>query len=288
MTTSLFSLAAALATGYLCIVGWVYLRQEAMIYQPLPELAGSPVDIGLEYEQAWLKTSDGVDIHGWFVRGPGASRRVLLFCHGNAGNISHRLDSLKIFHELGLPVFIFDYRGFGKSRGKPGERGTSLDAEAAWKHLVEARGFSPREIVIFGRSLGGAVAAHLAAEKDAAALILESTFTSLPDVATRFYPYLPVRLLARHRYETIAHLRHVNCPTLVVHSPEDELIPFAHGRALFAAAPEPKAFLEISGGHNNGFLISGQHYIEGLRAFLNEPGQPRTAGKGALRVVTTQ
>ncbi|HDQ40355.1 MAG TPA: alpha/beta hydrolase [Desulfonatronum sp.] len=269
--SSLFSIAAAIAAGYLFIAGWVYLRQDAMVYQPLPELLGSPADFGLEYEEAWLKTSDGVDIHGWFVPGRGAVRRVLLFCHGNAGNISHRLDSLKIFHDLGLSVFIFDYRGFGKSRGQPNEKGTYLDAETAWDHLL-ARGYGPEEIFIFGRSLGGAVAAYLAAGKDAAALILESTFTSLPDVGAAFYPYLPVRLLARHRYETITHLRKVRCPVLVVHSIDDEMIPFSHGQSLFATASNPKTFLEISGGHNHGFLISGQHYVEGLRAFLREFG----------------
>lgn len=275
MMSTVFSIAAAVAAGYLCIAGWVYLRQDDMVYQPLADLVGAPADIGLEYEEAWLKTRDGVDIHGWFVPGQGAVRRVLLFCHGNAGNISHRLDSLKIFHDLDLSVFIFDYRGFGKSRGKPDEKGTYLDAEAAWEHLL-ARGYAPEEIVIFGRSLGGAVAAHLAAHlpagKDAAALILESTFTSLADVGAAFYPYLPVRLLTLHRYETIKHLRKVRCPVLVVHSADDELIPMAHAQALFAAAPNPLTFLEISGGHNHGFLISGQHYIEGLRAFLHDPG----------------
>lgn len=209
-----------------------------------------------------------MSIHGWFVSSSAAPRRVLLFCHGNAGNISHRLDSLKIFHDLGLSVLLFDYRGFGRSQGKPSEVGTYLDADAVWEHLVTARGFAPGEIIVFGRSLGGAVASHVAAGRDAAALILESTFTSLPDLGAKFFPYLPVRLLARHRYDNMEHLQRVRCPVLVVHSPQDELIPFTHGRALYAAAPEPKTFLEITGGHNHGFLVSGDVYIEGLRRFF--------------------
>lgn len=277
--SSVFSLVLAIGAGYLLIAGWVYLRQDSMVYHPLPDLAGSPADIGLDFEDVWLTTRDGVRIHGWFVPADGASRRVVLFCHGNAGNVSHRLDSLKIFHDLGLSVLIFDYRGFGQSQGKPSEEGTYLDAEAAWEHLITDRGLAPGDIVVFGRSLGGAVASRVAAEHPAAALILESTFTSLPDLGASFYPYLPVRLLARHRYDNLKHLRTVRSPVLVIHSTQDELIPFAHGKALYAAAPEPKDFLEIRGGHNHGFLTSGRIYIDGLRAFLEEHGQPRTARK---------
>lgn len=268
--SSLFSIFLAVVAGYLLLAGWVYLRQDSMVYHPHSSLVASPAGIGLEFEDVWLTTADKVSIHGWFVSSSAAPRRVLLFCHGNAGNISHRLDSLKIFHDLGLSVLLFDYRGFGRSQGKPSEVGTYLDADAVWEHLVTARGFALGEIIVFGRSLGGAVASHVAAGRDAAALILESTLTSLPDLGAKFYPYLhlPVRLLARHRYDNMEHLQRVRCPVLVVHSPQDELIPFAHGRALYAAAPEPKTFLEITGGHNHGFLVSGDVYIEGLRRFF--------------------
>ncbi len=268
--SSLFSLLMAVVAGYLLLAGWVYLRQDSMVYHPHPVLETTPAAIGLDYEDIRLTTADGVSIHGWFVPGPDAPRRVVLFCHGNAGNIGHRLDSLKIFHDLGLSVLMFDYRGFGQSEGRPTESGTYLDAEAVWEHLVMVRGFKPSEIIVFGRSLGGAVASHIAAQRPATALILESTFTSLPDLGAKFYPYLPVRLLARHRYDNIKHLRKVRCPVLVVHSPEDELIPFAHGQTLYAAAPEPKMFLEISGGHNSGFLTSGKTYALGLQTFLLE------------------
>ncbi len=268
--SSLFSLLMAVVAGYLLLAGWVYLRQDSMVYHPHPVLETTPAAIGLDYDDIRLTTADGVSIHGWFVPGPDAPCRVVLFCHGNAGNIAHRLDSLKIFHDMGLSVLMFDYRGFGQSEGKPTEPGTYLDAEAVWEHLVTARGFKPSEVIVFGRSLGGAVASHIAAQKPAAALILESTFTSLPDLGAKFYPYLPVRLLARHRYNNIKHLQKVRCPVLVVHSSEDELIPFEHGKALYAAAPEPKMFVAISGGHNSGFLTSGTVYVDGMRSFLEQ------------------
>lgn len=268
--SSLFSLLLAVIAGYLLLAGWVYLNQDSMVYQPHPTLEASPASMGLDFEDVRLTTRDGVSIHGWFVPSAAALRRVLLFCHGNAGNISHRLDSLKIFHDLGLSVLLFDYRGFGLSQGRPSEAGTYLDAEAAWEHLVAARGFLPEEIIVFGRSLGGAVASRVAAEKPVAALILESTFTSLPDLGASVYPYLPVRLIAKYRYDSLAHLQKVRCPVLVVHSPEDELIPFAHGRALFEAAAGPKSFLEITGRHNHGFLTSKKAYVEGLRTFFEE------------------
>lgn len=268
--SSLFTLLVTIVIGYLLLTGWVYMSQDGMVYLPSSRLEATPEAIGLEYEDVWLDAADGVAIHAWFVPAKAEGQRVVLFCHGNAGNISHRLDSLRIFHELGISVLIFDYRGYGQSHGRPSEKGAYLDAQAAWEHLVAVRNFKPGEIIVFGRSLGGAVASHLAAQNQASALILESTFTSLPDIGAKLYPYLPVRLLAKHRYDNLEHLRSVSCPVLVVHSPGDEIIPFAHGKTLFAAAPEPKAFLEISGGHNHGFLITGDAYVDGLRQFIEK------------------
>jgi fermentation-respiration switch protein FrsA (DUF1100 family) len=173
---------------------------------------------------------------------------VVLFCHGNAGNVSHRLDTLQFFRSLGLGTLIFDYRGYGRSDGSPSEKGTYRDAEAAWRHLVEQRQIPPERIVILGRSLGGAVAARLAADQRPGALVVESAFTSVPDLAARMFPVYPVHLLARIRYNTLKWIRRVHCPVLVVHSRDDEMIPFRHGRRLFEAAPEPKEFLELRGG----------------------------------------
>lgn len=256
--------------GYLVLVAFVYLTQAGMLY--LPDLPGraleaTPHDIGLDYEDVTLETSDGVRLHGWFV--PGASTRVLLFFHGNAGNISHRLHSIRDFHDLGLAVFIIDYRGYGASDGKPGEQGLYRDAEAAWQHLVAERGIGADQIILFGRSLGGSVASMLAAKQEPLALIVESSFTSVPDIGQDAYPWLPVRWLARFRHATREHVASVRCPVLVVHSRDDEIIPLHHGEAIFAAAPEPKVFLEIRGGHNDGPITSATTYRKGLRKFLD-------------------
>lgn len=253
----------------LILAGVIFVFQSQFVYYPIRPVSADPADIGLEFESVILETEDGVRLSGWFIPSPDA-RGVLLFCHGNGGNIGHRLESIEIFHRLGLDVFIFDYRGYGQSEGKPSETGTYQDAEAAWRYLTEERQIKPGRIIIFGRSLGGAVAAWLAQHHTPAALILESSFTSLPDIATTLHPYLPVRPLLRFKYDTTKYLKKADCPVLIVHSPDDDIMPFSHGKRLFATAPEPKSFLEISGTHNEGFLTSGNQYQEGLDAFLTE------------------
>lgn len=245
------------------------LFQSRLVYFPQPQLAATPDQSGLEYEAVSFQTSDGVRLSAWFVPASQA-RAVVLFCHGNAGNISHRLPYLDIFHRLGLQTLLFDYRGYGQSAGRPSEQGTYLDAEAAWRYLAEQRGVQANQVVIYGQSLGGAVAAWLASRHPSAALILEASFTSLADVGAHHYPFLPVRLLSRFDYNTIGNLRQVSSPVLVIHSRQDELIPFNHGQRLFETAREPKMFLEITGDHNSGFLTSGPVYEEGLRQFLAE------------------
>jgi len=258
-----------IACGYLLVVAFVYLTQAGMIYLPnLPsrDLYATPEAVGLDFEDVILETSDGVRVHGWFV--PGESSRVLLYFHGNAGNISHRIFSIRDFHNLGLSVFIIDYHGYGQSGGKPTESGLHLDADAAWRYLIEDRSMPPADIIIFGRSLGGSVAAWLAANKNPAALIVDSSFTSVPDFGQEAYPWLPVRLLSRFQHATRDHVEKSTCPVLVVHSRDDEIIPFHHGEAIFKAANQPKTFLEIRGGHNDAHQTSAATYLEGLRSFL--------------------
>ena len=264
MLTTLIVIVVAL---YLGLTLLLFLFQARFIYFPTEAWAATPARIGLPYETVELTTSDGVKLSAWFIPAPEA-RQVLLFFHGNGGNISHRLTSIEQFHQLGLPVFIIDYRGYGQSEGSPSETGTYLDAEAAWRYLVEERGFKPSQIIVFGQSLGGAVATWLAQQRRPAALIIESTFTSIPDMAARQYPFLPTRLLARIRYDTYGRLPKVTCPVLVIHSPEDEMIPYSHGERLFAVAQEPKMFLKLRGGHNEGFMLSSPAYEAGIQAFL--------------------
>jgi fermentation-respiration switch protein FrsA (DUF1100 family) len=266
---SIIWIVIVIAGVYVAFAGLLFIFQSSFIYYPERTLSADPGNIGLSFENVSFETTDRVKLSGWFIPCDSA-RGVILFCHGNAGNISHRLDSIQIFHQLGLDVFIFDYRGYGQSEGKPNESGTYKDVEAAWQYLVKGRQCIPDKIIIFGRSLGGAVAAWQARSHKPGALILESTFTSIPDLGAKVYPFLPVKLMSRFKYDTKEYLEGVTCPVLIVHSPDDEMMPYKHGLRLFEAANEPKEFLEISGSHNEGFIVSGKRYEEGLDAFISE------------------
>jgi hypothetical protein len=271
MNALLYMLLAA-ALLYTALTGWLFFMQPRLIYYPgMPgrDIGLTPEAIGLAYQDITLGTTDGERLHGWFVPHPSA-RATLLFAHGNAGNISHRLESIRLFHELGLAVLIFDYRGYGRSSGTTTEQGTYRDADAAWRYLVDERGISPEAIVLFGRSLGAAVIADLAARTRPGAVILESAFTSVPDMAARLYPWLPVRWLASYRYDNAEKVRKFTAPVMVIHSRDDEIIPFGQGEQLFAAANEPKQFLELDGGHNDGFHISREVYGPAVEAFIHE------------------
>lgn len=253
---------------YLTLLVLTWSMQGCMIHMPQSNLVASPADIGLGYEEVWLETRDEQRLHSWFV--PARDERaVLLFFHGNAGNISHRLESLRIFHQLGLSVLIVDYRGYGQSSGRPSESGLYEDADTAYRYLTEERGLNPERLIVFGRSLGASVAAQLASGTTPGALILESGFTSVPDIGSDLYPFLPVRWLTRYRYDAVSALESVTAPVLVIHSPDDEIIPVGHGRALYRAASEPKTFLEIEGRHNTGFMQSEELYRQGLADFLD-------------------
>jgi fermentation-respiration switch protein FrsA (DUF1100 family) len=235
-------------------------------------LTVTPADVGLTYQDVSIETTDGVTLHGWFIAGQ--SSQVLLFFHGNAGNISHRLDSIGQFHNLGLSVLIIDYRGYGQSAGRTTEKGIYHDADAAWRYLVENRRIAANDIVIFGRSLGASAASRLASEYQPLALIVESSFTSIPDIAQDLYPWLPARWLSRLSHATRDYVRDVRCPILVIHSRDDEIIPFRHGEAIFASANEPRTLLTIRGTHNDAFLKDERVYIEGLRTFLTGLSAP--------------
>lgn len=253
---------------YIGIAVLLFVLQSRLVYLPLRTITATPASLRLAYEDVTFEAGDGVKLSGWFVTAE-QSRGVVLFCHGNAGNISHRLESIEIFHRLGLSVFIFDYRGYGESEGKPGENGTYLDAEASWRWLVENQGISPDSIIIFGRSLGGAIAAWLAKEHPPKALILESAFTSIRDMGADLYPWIPIRFISRFHYTTVVYLKEITSPVLVIHSPQDDIIPYSHGQRLFETANEPKEFFKISGSHNEGFLLTGKRYEKGLDSFIS-------------------
>lgn len=266
---SMLKFFAIAAGAYLVLVGFIYLTQASLLYLPrVPgrQLDATPEGIGLDYEEVWLDTSDGIRVHGWFV--PGDSSRTVLYFHGNAGNISHRLHTLRQLHDLELSVLIIDYRGYGQSEGSPNEDGLYRDAEAAWQYLTEIRGIATEDIVVLGRSLGASVAAWLAADRNPGGLVLDSAFTSVPDIGQDVYPWLPVRLLSRFQHATSEYVIKTSSPLLVVHSRDDEIIPFHHGEAIFGHANEPKTFLELRGGHNDAHFTSETAYIDGLRRFL--------------------
>lgn len=260
-------LIGTVLAGWVLLNGLMFLAQPGMIFFPTQRLDATPREWGLDYQDVWLTTDDGLRLHGWYIPREG-SERTLLFFHGNAGNISHRGESVAIFHRLGLSVFTVDYRGYGRSQGSPSEDGLYRDARAAWRWLTEERGLEPDEIVLFGRSLGATVAATLAAETTPAAVILESGFSSARDAANALFPVLSRLVVLRYRLDATGALARATSPVLVLHSPGDEVIPYPLGRRLYEAAPEPKRFVDLRGGHNDGFLRSQPDYERALGAFL--------------------
>ncbi|TAL36884.1 MAG: alpha/beta hydrolase [Spirochaetes bacterium] len=238
-----------------------------LVYFPDTKVTVTPAVAGLAFQAVRVRTADKVTIAAWWLPHE-AARATVLFCHGNAGNISHRLDQLKIFHGLGLNVLIFDYRGYGESEGSPSEEGTRRDAEAAWEWCTGTMGISPRDMIIYGHSLGGAVAVRLASEKTAAGLIVDSSFTSVADVASRHVPGVLARGLFGGMYDSRETIARVRCPVLVMHSPEDEIIPYEMGEELFRVAREPKRFFKSRGSHNSAFIETGPGWGEAIGAFI--------------------
>ncbi len=253
--------------GYFGFSLYLLLNQRRIVYNPDKNILATPDAKGFHFESVEFVSDDNLRLHGWFVPAD-AARGVVLFCHGNTGNISHRFETLDILHRLQLSTFIFDYRGYGHSEGRPSEGGTYRDAIAAWNYLTKTRRILPQEIVLFGRSLGGAIAIWLAAHTDPRALVIESSFTSLPDLARILYPLLPIKWITRIRYDSMSRLQDIQCPVLVVHSQNDELIPFSQGETLYENIPGEKTLLKIRGRHNDGFLLSGQIYTAGLDEFF--------------------
>jgi len=254
---------------YVAVCLFVYLFQARMIYFPSRKLDLAPSDLGLAYQDVTLKTSDGLALGAWYVPAADAIGSAL-FCHGNAGNVSDLLPDIQLLHRMGLNVLVVDYRGFGRSEGRPGEVGTYLDAEAAWQHLTSERGEPAQRIVVMGRSLGGAVAIEVASRHAPAALMVESTFTQLADVGRVHYPLLPVGLLCRHRYASVARVGGITCPKLFLHGSEDSLIPISLGRALYDAAAAPREFIETPGDHGTaGFSFSDQT-VRQAEAFIRK------------------
>ena len=265
-----------LAIGLVVLLSIAAIRtgmiERYFIYFPERDLEADPSQFGLAYEEVTFVTSDGVQLHGWFV--PGQSSVMFLWMHGNAGNMSHRLDNLKRLHnELGVSVLLFDYRGYGRSQGRPSEQGTYLDAEAALTYLGSRGDVSSDQVIYFGRSLGAAVAVEMAIRHPPDGLILESAFPSVPHVARRAYPFFPIWPFLRTRYDSQAKIATVDAPILMLHGEKDDIVAIEAGRQLFDAAREPKQFYTVHGaGHNDTYQVGGQAYFDALRSFVERLG----------------
>ena len=267
-----FSIFAVLFIAYSVLGLALYCMQSHFVYRPAREVYYTPEDLGLDFEDVSFKTSDGVKLSGWYIPAKN-SELTVLFCHGNGGNIMHRLDSINLFYELGLSCFIFDYRGYGMSESEPSEQGTYLDAMAAYRWLMDVKNVRPEDTIIFGRSLGASIAAELSSRVKAAGLVIESAFTSYVDIGRKFYPYMPVRWFVKFNYATIDYIGKVDYPVMIIHGREDELVPFVFGVELYEAANKPKKFVGISGCDNKRSLFSGEVYknawLQWVK-FLNE------------------
>lgn len=270
MRRMLGELLIPLGIAYGAVLVLVFLFQSHLVFFPGTgrEAVLTPQSYGMRFEPLQIRTADGETLDAWWVPAEDA-RGVVLFFNGNAGNISHRLDYLQMFHRLRYSTLIVDYRGYGRSTGTPSEAGTYRDAEAAWDYLRHARLAQPRDVVIAGESLGGAVATWLAAKVGPRAVVLFSTFTSVNDLGAQVYWFLPVRLLSRIGYDNRENLKRIRAPVFIAHSRDDDIVPYAHGKRLFEAAGEPKAFLEMRGGHNDGFIFTQPEWVAELAAFLD-------------------
>lgn len=255
---------------------FLYHIEKKLIYHPYKDINSTPEDYGLEYEDVTFQTEDGLDLNGWFIHGKKDSlnknTHTLLWFHGNAGNISHRLENIKMLCDrVPLNIFIFDYRQFGKSEGKISEEGTYLDAKAALKYLRSRNDINLEKIIFFGRSLGSAVAVDLAVKEKCHALILETPFTSIKDMAKLTYPFLPISYFARTKYDSLKKIKNVNTPVLVIHGDKDDLVPIEHGKKLYKDANGPKEFYTIQGAnHDDTYIVGGEKYFDAIREFISK------------------
>lgn len=255
---------------YLLLLTMLYFMQHRLLFYPTREIFATPLNFEIHFEDIYLKTADGVKINAWFIPAANAEYTVL-FCHGNGGCLAHRVETIELYHKIGVNFLIFDYRGYGLSNGTPSEDGLYQDAEAAWQFLVNTKRIAPDKIVLTGRSLGGAVAAWLATTKKIRRLICESSFVSIAETGRERYPLFPVRLLVRYSFPTGKFLKQIKCPVLIIHSRDDNVIKFSHGQKLFSLANQPKAFLELNGSHDDCYFDCRAQYTATIKRFIFGP-----------------
>ncbi len=249
MSKSFILFLCLLGAGFLWFKLWAKSFEQKAMYYPETDWPVVPSDHGMQYRDIALQTTDGATLHAWYVPGTADAAFTVLFLHGNAGNVCGRIPFMTLFRELGLSTLLLDYRGYGKSLGKPSEQGLYRDADAAYDYLTGTLGIAPQKIIVFGESLGGAVAIDLASRKPVGALICESTFSRVLDLAAWHHPYMPARLMVSQKFDSLSKIGRVQAPKYFVHSPYDEVVPYSLGMKLFEAAPEPKQFFKRSGAH---------------------------------------
>lgn len=247
----------------------IRILEKISVFFPSKEILQTPASVRLDFEDVFITDGQAaIRIHGWWIPRMGADKTVL-FLHGNAGNIGDRLDKAQLFHELGVNVLMIDYRGFGRSEGKPTEAGMYRDSQLALNFLYDDKGIPSQDVVVYGDSLGGVAATYVAAHNEVGGLVVDSSFTHSRDMARYMYPWVP-SFLVRKMLDSLERIVQVDEPKLFFHSPEDRTVPFALGRKLFDAAAQPKTFIETRGGHNDAHLHSDDLYRDALSRFLED------------------
>ena len=249
----------------LFISGVRYMEKSSLFF-PMRELTITPAIVGLKYEEVYFNTFDNKKLHGWFIANDSA-RFTVIFAHGNAGNIGHRVEKIKLLYDIGVSVFIFDYRGYGRSEGAASEAGLYRDTEAAYDYIVKIRKIPEDSVILYGESIGGAPVIDLARKARVRALITEEAFSSIKDMARTAYPILPAFIFSS-RFDSLSKIPEVECPKLIIHSVDDEIVPLSLGEKLYAAANPPKQFLKIRGSHNTAFFDSQDVFTREVKAWI--------------------
>lgn len=266
---------AVVVSGYTGALGYLKLHEREYVFRPAERrVVSSATRFALQEKRVTYPSTDGTPLVAWIVPAAGTPRSDtwLLICHGNLGNISlgRRQEFYASMRDLGINLFAFDYRGFGESGGVPDEQGLYADAMASYQYVNQALGVPPEKLILFGHSLGSGVAIELATHVQAAGLIVEGAYTSIVDRGQELYPYFPVKLIASQRFPSLDRIASVNIPKLFLHSPEDTVIPYAHGRRLFESAQTPKRFVNLRGGHDNAYRIDKAVYFGAVAEFLRD------------------
>lgn len=269
------SIILTIIAVYLLLLLFMYLFQSKLIFLPSTEFVITPKEAGILAEDVWVETEDGERLHGWFFPNDSA-KYVVIFSHGNAGNISNRIDIAKFLNESGLGVFLYDYRGYGQSSGQPDEEGLYRDIEAVVDYIKNEKDYSEQQIILYGRSLGGAIASYAATKYNVGGLVIDSTFKNLKSMVSELYPFVPV-VLAKYSFPNELYLRNIrDIPVMVMHSPNDTLIDISHGKYLYQIVAEPKKFVELRGGHNDNFHSSVNIYNQHWSEFLEILDEQKT------------